>query len=63
MFQPSQLPARTRYSYSAMRCLRLHQGVEIAPLGASSEALAKCETSDWAKLGKCVADATQPVKK
>jgi len=62
ILQPSQLPARTRYSYTALRCLRINQGVEMAPLAASNQALTKCATSDWVKLGKCVADATQPVK-
>jgi len=62
ILQPSQLPARTRYSYTALRCLRINQGVEMSPLAASNQALTKCATSDWVKLGKCVADATQPVK-
>jgi|SRR6185503_2287289 len=62
IFQPSQLSAKTLYSYAALRCLRVNQGVEIKPLAASSEALNMCATLNWEKLGKCVVEVTQPVK-
>jgi hypothetical protein len=58
VFQPSTLPARTRYAYAAMNCLRNYQGAKIAPLAASTEALARCETAQWEPLGHCVNEAT-----
>lgn len=58
MFQPSTLQGRTRYAYAGLRCLRGYQGEKIAPLAASSEALGKCDATQWATLGQCVAEAT-----
>jgi hypothetical protein len=63
MLRPSQLPAKTRYSYAALRCLRTYQGVGIKPLAAANEALAKCDSPDWTKLGRCVDEATQSAKR
>jgi|SRR5215831_12427700 len=58
MLAPSTLPGRTRYAYAAMRCLRNYQGVKILSLGGSSAALARCDTTTWEALGRCIATAT-----
>jgi hypothetical protein len=59
VFAPSTLPGRTRYAYTALRCLRNYQRQEVASLPAATPALAKCDATQWQPLGQCVAEATR----